>query len=49
MRETTVETWGIQHWPVKGIMVLGALLLLMAGISKLTKDIILYRRLGAEA
>lgn len=48
MRETTVETWGIQHWPVKGVMVLGALLLLLAGISKLTKDILLYRRLGAE-
>jgi TRAP-type mannitol/chloroaromatic compound transport system permease small subunit len=49
MRETTVETWGIQHWPVKGVMVLGSVLLLLAGISKLTKDILLYRRLGAEA
>lgn len=49
MGETTVETWGIQHWPVKGVMLLGAMLLLLAGISKLTKDIVLYRRLGTEA
>jgi TRAP-type mannitol/chloroaromatic compound transport system permease small subunit len=49
MGETTVETWGIQHWPVKGVMVLGSVLLLLAGISKLAKDIMLYRRLGAEA
>ncbi len=46
MKETTVETWGIQYWPVKGVMVLGSVLLILAGISKLTKDIILYRRLG---
>jgi len=46
MKEITVETWGIQHWPVKGVMVLGAVLLLLAGISRLTKDIMLYRRLG---
>jgi TRAP-type mannitol/chloroaromatic compound transport system permease small subunit len=46
MKEVTVETWGIQHWPVKGVMVLGAALLLLAGISRLTKDIMLYRRLG---
>lgn len=49
MGETTVETWGIQHWPVKGVMLLGAMLLLLAGISKLSKDIMLYRRLGSEA
>ena len=46
MKETTVETWGIQYWPVKGVMVLGSVLLILAGVSKLTKDIILYRRLG---
>ena len=46
MNETTVETWGIQYWPVKGMMVLGSVLLLLAGISKLIKDIVLFVRLG---
>ncbi len=46
--ETTMETWGIQHWPVKGMMFLGSLLLLLAGISKLVKDIMLYVRMGQE-
>lgn len=46
--ETTMETWGIQHWPVKGVMFLGSLLLLLAGISKLIKDIMLYIRMGQE-
>lgn len=48
MHETTVETWGIQYYPVKGMMVLGALLILLAGISKLVKDIALFVRLGKE-
>ncbi|AFP29272.1 MULTISPECIES: TRAP transporter small permease subunit [Marinobacter] len=49
MGETTVETWGIQYWPVKGIMLLGSVLLLLAGISKLLKDISVFIRLGREA
>ena len=44
--ETTMETWGIQYWPVKGMMFLGSVLLLLAGISKLVKDIMLYIRMG---
>ena len=48
MREITVETWGIQYWPVKGVMFLGSVLLLLAGISKLIKDISLYIALGRE-
>ena len=48
MGETTMETWGIQYWPVKGMMLLGAVLILLAGISKLLKDISLYIRLGRE-
>lgn len=48
MKEVTMETWGIQHWPVKGMMLLGAFLLLLAGVSKLIKDILLYRQLGQE-
>lgn len=46
MKETTVETWGIQYWPIKGVMFLGSVLLLLAGISKLIKDISLYIALG---
>ncbi|KKN26515.1 hypothetical protein LCGC14_0874000 [marine sediment metagenome] len=48
MNETTVETWGIEYWPVKGMMLLGSALLLLAGISKLIKDIVLFVRLGQE-
>ncbi|WP_207062677.1 TRAP transporter small permease subunit [Motiliproteus sp. SC1-56] len=48
MSETTVETWGIQYWPVKGMMLLGAVLILMAGVSKLIKDVQLYIRMGRE-
>lgn len=49
MQEVTMETWGIQHWPVKGVMVLGSVLLILAGISKLIKDIMLFRRMGEDA
>ncbi len=49
MREVTMETWQIQHWPVKGAMVLGSALLILAGISKLIKDIMLFRRMGGDA
>lgn len=48
MQETTVETWGIQYYPVKGVMFVGAILLLLAGFSKLLKDIVLFIRLGQE-
>lgn len=48
MNETTVETWGIQHWPVKAMMMLGAILILLAGISKLIRDIALFIRMGQE-
>ena len=46
MGETTVETWGIQYWPVKGVMLLGSVLILLAGISKLIKDVALFVRMG---
>lgn len=49
MGETTVETWGIQYWPVKGMMLLGAILITLAGLSKLIKDIQLFRSLGERA
>lgn len=47
MNETTVETWAIQYWPVKGVMLLGSVLILLAGISKLIKDISLFIRMGS--
>ena len=46
MHETTVETWGIQYYPVKTMMTVGAIMLLLAGVSKLIKDIRLYVRMG---
>lgn len=37
--ERSLETWQIQYWPVKGCLVLGAALVLLAGVSRLIKDI----------
>lgn len=48
MSEVTVETWGIQHWPVKGMMFLGSILILLAGFSKFIKDIMLFIRMGRK-
>lgn len=48
MGETTMETWGIQYWPPKAMMLLGSVLITLAGVSKLIKDIALYVRLGQE-
>lgn len=44
MDERSVETWQIQYWPVKGLMLLGACLILLAGISRLIKDIRIYEK-----
>ena len=44
MREVTEETWQVQFYPVKGAMVVGAILLTLAGVSKLLKDIQLFVR-----
>lgn len=48
MREVSLETWGIQYWPVKMLMFVGAVLLALAGISKLIKDVILFRQMGED-
>lgn len=49
MREVTEETWQVQFYPVKGAMVLGAILLTLAGVSKLIKDIQMFvRSAGGE-
>ena len=42
MLEVTDETWQVQFYPIKGVMVLGAVLLALAGLSKLIKDILLF-------
>jgi TRAP-type mannitol/chloroaromatic compound transport system permease small subunit len=51
--ERSVETWQIQYWPVKGMMLLGSVLILLAGISQLLKDIRAFeatvRAKGAQA
>ena len=44
MLERTDETWQVQFYPVKGVMVLGAALLTLAGLSKLIKDVRLFMR-----
>ncbi len=49
MREVTDETWQVQFYPIKGVMVLGAVLLALAGLSKLLKDVLLFVRTGEGA
>ncbi len=49
MRERTVETWQIQYYPVKGLMVVGGILITLAAISKLYKDIKMFNQLGRNA
>jgi TRAP-type mannitol/chloroaromatic compound transport system permease small subunit len=39
MGERSLETWQVQYWPVKATLLLGAVLILLAGISHLIKDI----------
>ena len=45
--EHSFTEWGIQYWPVKLTMPIGAALLLLQGISKLLKDIMFVMRKGA--
>jgi TRAP-type mannitol/chloroaromatic compound transport system permease small subunit len=37
--EVSFTEWAIQYWPVKSMIAVGAFLLLIQGISKLTKDV----------
>jgi TRAP-type mannitol/chloroaromatic compound transport system permease small subunit len=39
--EVSFTEWAIQYWPVKATISLGALLLILQGISKLVKDVVL--------
>jgi len=45
--EHSFTEWGIQYWPVKLAIPIGAALLTLQGISKLIKDIIIVTRKGA--
>ena len=48
MSERSLETWQVQYWPVKGTLLLGAVLILLAGISHLIKDIRRFERACQE-
>jgi TRAP-type mannitol/chloroaromatic compound transport system permease small subunit len=41
--ETSFTEWGIQYWPVKLTIPIGAALIVLQGVSKLIKDILLVR------
>jgi TRAP-type mannitol/chloroaromatic compound transport system permease small subunit len=43
-RETSFTEWGIQYWPVKIMLPLGAALIVLQGVSKLVKDIAFVTR-----
>ncbi len=43
VRETTLNEWGIQYWPVKLAIPVGAFLLLLQGVAKLVRDILYLR------
>jgi TRAP-type mannitol/chloroaromatic compound transport system permease small subunit len=45
--EHSFTEWGIQYWPVKLTIPIGAALLLLQGVAKLIKDVLLVMRKGA--
>ena len=45
--ETSFTEWTVQYWPVKLTIPIGAALIVLQGVSKLVKDIMLVRRTGA--
>ena len=47
--EHSFTEWGIQYWPVKLAIPVGAALILLQGISKLIKDIVLLARPDSRA
>ena len=42
--ESSFTEWGIQYWPVKLTMPIGAALIILQGVSKLIKDILILTR-----
>ncbi|MDX1483337.1 MAG: TRAP transporter small permease subunit [Alphaproteobacteria bacterium] len=47
VQETTLNEWGIQYWPVKLAIPIGAFLLMLQGIAKLIRDILYLRGVRA--
>ncbi|MFQ5803500.1 MAG: TRAP transporter small permease subunit, partial [Candidatus Methylomirabilales bacterium] len=45
--EVSFTEWAIQYWPVKSTMAIGALLILLQGLAKLIKDVLILT--GKEA
>ena len=45
--EHSFTEWGVQYWPVKLTMPIGAALLLLQGLSKLIKDIMIVTKRAA--
>jgi TRAP-type mannitol/chloroaromatic compound transport system permease small subunit len=45
--ETSFTEWGVQYWPVKLTLPIGAALLALQGLAKLVKDIVFVARGGA--
>jgi TRAP-type mannitol/chloroaromatic compound transport system permease small subunit len=45
--EVSFTEWAIQYWPVKSTMAIGAFLILLQGVAKLTKDVLILA--GKEA
>jgi TRAP-type mannitol/chloroaromatic compound transport system permease small subunit len=46
LRESSFTEWGIQYWPVKLTIPIGAALLLLQGVSRLVRDIRVVARKG---
>jgi TRAP-type mannitol/chloroaromatic compound transport system permease small subunit len=44
--ETSFTEWGVQYWPVKLTIPIGAMLIVLQGVSKLIKDILFVARKG---
>ena len=42
--ESSFTEWGIQYWPVKLMLPLGAALIVLQGVSKLVKDVLFVAR-----
>ncbi len=45
--EVSFTEWAVQYWPIKISIVLGAVLIILQGLSKLIKDVLLLTRTGA--
>lgn len=46
--EVSFTEWAVGYYPVKGALFIGSLLLLLQGVSRLIKDIEVFKRSGAE-